>query len=374
MITLTVIVDDVLSPSPHGVARYAEDLTRALIATAPPSCTVEGFVASSTEAEYEDLLDRLPGITLHKSGLARRELSAAWQHGFTRLSGMVHAPSLLAPLAKHDRVNNPGQQTVVTLHDTIPWDDAESVEGRSAAWHIAMARRAHRYADALVVPSHAVAAQLGEHLDFGDRVRVVGGAVSSTLSLPANADSRAERLALPQTYVLAIGGLAGRRGLSSVLAALSRAETNEVPLVVVGTAESEAILAAAAEAGLDASRIHVLGELSDADLSVVYDRAAALVQPSQLEGFGFPLLEAMHFGTPVIHSDTPALVELAGSAGLEIALDDPEELPERIAAAIATVLTDDAERDRLRQAGIDRAGLYSWESSAEKIWQLHADL
>jgi glycosyltransferase involved in cell wall biosynthesis len=198
--------------------------------------------------------------------------------------------------------------------------------------------------------------------------------VSSTLSLPANADSRAERLALPQSYVLAIGGLAGRRGLSSVLAALSRAETNEVPLVVVGTAEGEAILAAAAEAGLDASRIHVLGELSDADLSVVYDRAAALVQPSQLEGFGFPLLEAMHFGTPVIHSDTPALVELAGSAGLEIALDDPEELPERIAAAIATVLTDDAERDRLRQAGIDRAGLYSWESSAEKIWQLHADL
>ena len=102
MITLRVIVDDVLAPVPTGLSRYTEDLTRALIAAAPRGAKVEGVVAASTEAEYEDLLDRLPGITLAKSALARRELATAWQHGFTRLSGMVHAPSLLAPLFKHD--------------------------------------------------------------------------------------------------------------------------------------------------------------------------------------------------------------------------------------------------------------------------------
>ena len=85
MSTLRVIVDDVLAPTPNGQSRYAEELTRALIATAPRGASVEGVVSASPEAEYEDLLDRLPGLALHKSSLARRELAAAWQHGFTRL-------------------------------------------------------------------------------------------------------------------------------------------------------------------------------------------------------------------------------------------------------------------------------------------------
>jgi len=375
--TLRVIVEELLSPVPSGTSRYTEELTRALIATAPPNCVVEGIVAASTEGQYADILDRLPGLSgLHKSSLARPQLVAAWQHGFTRLPGMIHAPTMLAPLAKHDRLNTRGQQTIVTMHDLTAWLSPESVDSRGVAWHTSMAKRAERYADALVVPSHAVADQLGELYDFGDRVRVIGGAVSPGLRIPADADERAERLDLPGEYLVALGGLEQRRGLTQLIAALALPDSGDIPLLVIGPDDngSGSLSAAAAAAGLDEGRVRALGFLRDAELSVVLDRAKAFVLPSLLEGFGLQLLEAFHFGTPVIHSDTPALVEVAGDAGYVVALDDAESFPERIAAAIGSVLTDSELAASLSTAGRDRAQLFRWENSAEKVWQLHADL
>jgi glycosyltransferase involved in cell wall biosynthesis len=377
VITLRVIVEEMLSPIPSGKSRYAEELTRALIATAPPGCSVEGIVAASTEAEYADVLDRLPGLSgLFKSTLARRQLVSAWQHGFTALPGMLHAPSLLAPLAKHDRLNTRGQQTVVTLHDVTAWVHPESADGRGAGWAMTMAKRAHRYADALVVPTHAVADQLAEHLDFGDRVRVIGGAVSPALTVPRDAEDRAARLELPDEYLVALGGLEERRGLELLFAALALPDAGDIPLLVIGPDDSGSgsVSAAAAAAGLREGRVRALGSLPDRDFSVVLDRATALVLPSLLEGFGLQLLEAFHFGTPVIHSDTPALVEVAGDAGLVVELDELEGFPARLAAAIGTVTTDRELASTLSTAGRDRSALFAWETSAEKVWQLHADL
>jgi glycosyltransferase involved in cell wall biosynthesis len=120
--------------------------------------------------------------------------------------------------------------------------------------------------------------------------------------------------------------------------------------------------------------VRAIGVLSDADFSVVLDRATALLLPSLLEGFGLPLLEAFHFGTPVIHSDTPALVEVAGEAGVKVELDDLASYPERLAEAIGTIVNDRKLAASLGTAGRDRSRLFSWNNSAEKVWQLHADL
>ena len=376
MTTLRVIVDEVLSPTPTGITRYAEELTRALIATAPAGTSVEGIVAASTEPEYARLREKLPGLgDLFKSTLARRELSAAWQHGFTRLpTGMIHAPSMLAPLQKHDRLNATGHQIVVTVHDTVAWTHPDSLSSRRVSWHTAMAKRAERYADAVVVPTHAVADQLSELFTFGDRIRVIGGAVGESLSLPQDPDAAATRLKLPARYLLAMGGLESRRGIDLALAALARSGSPKLPLLVVGPdfADDESLAALAAAAGLPRTRVKALGVLSDPDLSVVLDRARALVFPSLDEGFGLPVLEAFHFGTPVIHSDAPALVEVSGGAGLTVERGD--DYVDGLADAIKRVVADDELAARLGTQGADRAGLFTWRTSAEKVWQLHADL
>src|SRR3712207_9032928 len=104
-----------VAPVPGGIGRYTEDLTRQLIATAPRDCEVEGIVSASPPHVQDELRQRLPGLAgLHVTPLARRELLRAWQLGLTTLGGMVHAPSLLAPLRTHDPEND-GMQVVVTI-------------------------------------------------------------------------------------------------------------------------------------------------------------------------------------------------------------------------------------------------------------------
>lgn len=379
MTTLRVIVDQIVAPIPGGIGRYTEELTRELIRTAPRGCHVAGIVSSSPEADYELIEMVLPGLDgLFKSVLARRELELAWQHGFTRLpgSGMIHATGLFAPLFKHDRVNAVGEQIAVTIHDVIPWTNPAAFSARRLGWYKAMVKRAHKYADAVVVPTHAVASQLAEIHDFGDRVRVIGGAVSSKLTPPVDPDARAQRLELPERYILSVGTLQAHKGITQLIQAMAHLQLEDYTLLIAGPEGSQGLDVAriAAEAGLAESRVRALGYLADADLAVALDRASVFVFPSLAEGFGLPVIEAFYFGTPVVHSDDPAVLEVSAGAGLAVAREPAASYAERLAEAIGTVLADPALAERMGFAGRDRARTFSWADSAEKVWQLHADL
>ena len=378
---LRIVLDQVGSPTPSGIARYSLELARALVESAPRGCEVMGIVPASPESEYEAIDAALPGLTsVFRSALDRRQLRAAWQHGFTRLpaTGMIHAPSLFAPLYRHDRHASPGEQIVVTMHDAVAWTHPETLPPASVSWTRAMARRAERYADAIVVPTHAVAEQLADVLSLGDRVRVIAGAVSSDLRLGGaeDAEARAERLGLPERFILAVGPFAARKGIAELLWGMADPTAPSVPLVLAGpsTARDLDLDGVRQAAHLDSTQVMHLGSLDDSDLAVVYSRATALIAPSLADGFALPVLEAMSLGTPVIHSDAPALVELAADAGVIVARDDLGGYPRRLAEAIRRVLEDDGLADELSVRGLDRVRAFSWRDAAEKVWQLHADL
>ncbi|WP_368498896.1 glycosyltransferase family 4 protein [Herbiconiux sp. A18JL235] len=379
MATLRVIIDQLVAPVPGGIGRYTLELTKQLIATAPRNCDVEGIVSAVPTETADELTARLPGLAgLHRATLARRELSAAWQHGIIGSSGngMVHATSLLAPLRKHDRREELGTQVAVTIHDVVPWTHPQTLTPRGVTWHKAMAKRAAKFADAIVVPTHAVAEDLSRYLDFGDRIRVIGGAVSDELRLPPNPAERVEALGLPDKYILAVGTLEPRKGLSALIHALAMPATGDLPLVIAGPEGwGDVDVASVVEAaGVDASRVKVLGFLSDSDLALVLERATVFVYPSLAEGFGLPLIEAFNFGTPVIHADVPALLEVAAGATVVVERTTPEAYAGQLADAIQQVVGDSALRNRLAISGLDRARAFSWRDSAEKVWQLHADL
>jgi glycosyltransferase involved in cell wall biosynthesis len=378
MTILRVIVDQMVASVPGGIGRYTEELTRQLILTAPRECSVEGIVSSTTQDRYDSVNDRLPGLAgLQSLALPRRELSAAWQLGLPLLTGggMVHAPSLMAPLRRHDRVTD-NNQIAVTIHDVVPWTHPETLTPHGVTWHKAMAKRARKYADAIVVPTHAVADELSQLIDFGERIRVIGGAVSESLHLPADPDARAAELGLPPEFILTVGTLEPRKGLTALITALGIAQSPDLPLLVVGPQGwgDLDVAAVAAEAGLPEDRVRTLGFVADEDLALLLSRATVFVFPSRAEGFGLPLLEAMSLGAPVVHSSAPALVEVAGGAGLVVELADEVRYPERLAAAIALVVNDHELATTLRLRGRDRARAYSWRDSAERVWQLHADL
>lgn len=378
--TLTVVVDELLREASGGSRRYTEELTRQLIATAPAGCEVRAVVSNVPDEVVEDLRRRLPGIAdIVRLPLANRELAVAWQSGISlgKVRGMVHAPSLLAPLRRHDRTAE-GDQVTVTLHDTLAWTHPDTAT--NALWTKSMAKRARKHADAIVVPTHAVADRLADVLDFGDRVRVIGGAPASTLRLPADADERAARLQLPETYAFTLGSIMPRKGIAPLIRAVARPEAHDIPLLIAGPdryGEGTATGVAAA-AGLPEGRVRTLGHLDDADLAVALHRATLFVYPSVAEGFGLPIVEAFKFGLPVIHSDDAALVEVAAGASLVVerpaSSDDEEGYSERLASAIGRVLDDAELRARLGVLASDRARAFSWRDSAERVWQLHADL
>ena len=379
MTTLRVVLDQIVAPVPGGIGRYAEELTRHLIEAAPAGCEVAGIVPASSADDYARINTLLPGLSsLHKTLLPHGALNVAWQLGLSPLLGknMVHSPHLLAPLGRHDRLNDIGDQTVVTVHDMVAWTHPETMSQRAVVWNKMMVKRAQKYADAVVVPSHTVAEQLASEFDFGDRIRIIGGAVSPKLALPVDAGARAAAMQLPEEYLLSVGSLEPRKGIAALIQSLARPESVDLPLLIVGPAGWGDLDVAeiAAEAGLAEGRVRTLGFLADADLAVALDRAAVFVFPSLAEGFGLPVIEAFKFGTPVVHSDAPAVLEVAAGAGVAVAREDAEGYPERLATAIASVVGDPTLSRRLHTTGQDRAKSFSWKDSAEKVWQLHADL
>ncbi|MGH3819045.1 MAG: glycosyltransferase family 4 protein, partial [Pseudonocardiaceae bacterium] len=171
------------------------------------------------------------------------------------------------------------------------------------------------------------------------------------------------------SYVLAVGTVEPRKGLDTLLAALAALE---LPVVLVGQPGWGRLdpAALARQCGLDPARVHVLGRVSDAELAVVLHHAAVLAAPSLAEGFGLPVLEAMAAGVPVVHSDAPALVEVAGGAGVVVPRGDPAAL----AVALRTVLSDPGTAQAMIVAGRRRAAQFSWERTARRVWSVHVEL
>lgn len=376
--TLRVIVDQFVAPVPGPTGRYTEALTRALIATAPRGCEVEGVVSSSLPSDYDRILEAFPGLSgLYKSSLARRELAAAWQFGLTTSpgGGMIHAPTLFAPLRRHDRTV-PGEQVVVTVHDVLAWTNPESLTSASVAWQKAMLKRARRHADAVVVPTHALAERLAQVVDLGDRVRVIGTAPRPGLEVPGDAAEVARRLGLPAEYLAVEGTLEPRKGVVDVLHALGRPGVPEIPLVVIGpqTWGEQHLATVAEEAGVAPARVVAVEPDDPAEHAVVLSRATAVVAPSHDEGDGTALIEAFRLGAPVIHSDTPAYLEVSADAGIAVPVGVGGGYVERLAGAITAVVEQRDVAERLSIAGTDRAQAFDWRDSAERVWQLHADL
>jgi glycosyltransferase involved in cell wall biosynthesis len=115
--------------------------------------------------------------------------------------------------------------------------------------------------------------------------------------------------------------------------------------------------------------VHHFDRLDSTELTAVYNLALALAHPSWYEGFGFPPLEAMACGTPVVVSDRSSLPELVGDAGLVVPADDPDAWRKALEKLLADA---DAAAD-LRRRGILRAAEFSWSRCAEQTWRVLDD-
>ncbi|MCW2621863.1 MAG: hypothetical protein JWL64_1465, partial [Frankiales bacterium] len=249
---IAVVLEQSLGPVPGGTGRYSAEVARALARRS--GLDVSGWVAWHRDVAVA----AVPGVHgPHRLPAPRRLLVAAWERGLgpaPRRADLVHAPTLLMP-PRRDR------PLVVTIHDAVPWTHPETLTPRGVRWHRAMAQRAAGLADAVVVPTHAVAAALRGHLSL-PRVEVVGEGVAEVFALPdRDADQRVARLALPPDgYLLSLATIEPRKGLDVLLAALAQPGAPDLPLLVVGQTGWGGVdpLRQAAELGLPRGRVRLL--------------------------------------------------------------------------------------------------------------------
>lgn len=233
---------------------------------------------------------------------------------------------------------------------------------------------AHLAGDAFLTLSQATAKELRSFLEVAEsRVHIIPAAVDTRFRPldAAAAESALAALGLAPPYVLAVGTREPRKNLGRLLDAWQGLDApcrEATPLVVVGGAgwgnEAERARLETAEG------VRLLGYVEDDLLPALYAQASAFVYPSLAEGFGFPVLEAMACGAPVITSTVSSLPEVAGDAAL---LVDPFDTA-ALRQALASILADPAEAERLRTAALARAQAFSWPQSAASVLGLYRQL
>ena len=114
-------------------------------------------------------------------------------------------------------------------------------------------------------------------------------------------------------------------------------------------------------------RIREIGYVNERDLPFWYNSADLVVYPSSFEGFGFPVLEAMASGTPVITSNRSSLPEVIGNAGL---MTEPRDTAQ-LAAAMSSVLTSPERRKAMRRHGLVQANRFDWSKAAKKCLNIY---
>ncbi len=373
---LTVILSDAWVTAPAGTARYGVQLANALASRAPAGWQLDGFVHRVAAARRAALREQVPDLrTVRSSTLDRRLLGWAWETpaALPPPGDVVFAPSLFAPIAAVARRGR--SRLIVTVHDLVPFTHPETLSPHGVRWHRRQIERARRWADAIIVPSEAVADAVEHYAPVGTRLHVVPGAASPQL---LHATSATGLGVSDDPYMLFVGTIEPRKGLDLLVAALAHpalatASTRSLRLVVVGADGwgGVDVFHYARGAGADIGRMRVTGRVDDGELAALIRGAVVLVAPSRAEGFGLPVVEAMSLGTPVIHSLDAALSETAAGAGIGVDLSgDVDSAVARLAAAIARVTTEPVLRARLVGSGLVRAADFSWPASADLAWKV----
>jgi glycosyltransferase involved in cell wall biosynthesis len=355
-----------------GVGRYVRELLSHLGA---------GAGTDELSAFYFDFkrtgLDAAPpGVQMRACRwMPGRVAQAAWKRigfppydWFAGAADLYHFPNFIRPPLSR------GRKSVVTIHDVSFLRMPETTEEKNLSWLSAEIHNTAQKADAILTDSHFSAGEICELLKVpAEKVFPIWLGLPKFGPPPAPEAAALARkaLGLERPYLLMVGTIEPRKNISFLVKVYETLRDFDGDLVLAGglgwkTGETlRAISESPRQPG-----IKWLKHMNDAQLSALYAGAAAFVFPTRYEGFGFPPLEAMGRGTPVVSARNSSLPEVLGDAAEWVDGFDAEEWAQKIRA----VLADPARAARLRAAGFEQANQFTWEETARKTWKVYRTL
>lgn len=392
-----------------GIGRYTRELVRAILAHGTQHRYTLFYAAgwpgtrAPYAAELRALCEAHPNVRAAPIPLPPRRLTQLWHRLraplpvelFTGPLDVLHAPDFVLP-------PNRARRRIVTIHDLSYMVHPECALPSVARYLREAVPPSLARADAVLADSQATRDDLVRllHVPAG-RVSVVYPGVGPQFRpLPPDVTEPVRRrLGLPDRFVLFVSTIEPRKNLvrlveafaalgarswdrgaresgsitaalhsKAALAASPRPLAPGLALVIAGRKGwlYEPVFEAISRLGL-AERVQTLDFVDDSDLPMVYNLADVFAYPSIYEGFGFPPLEALACGTPVVASNRSSLPEALGDAALLVPPDDVGA----IAAALAQALGDAALRERLRAAGPGQARQFTWDGAAQQVLELY---
>jgi glycosyltransferase involved in cell wall biosynthesis len=318
-----------------GVQRYAIELTRAL-----DLCWPAG---------------RQPPTLLEPTGRLRGQ---AWEQLGLPLAargGLLLSLGNLGPLTMRHQI--------LLLHDAgvFATPDSYALPFRLLykTLQYLLARRGVRIIAQSRFTRHEISRTLGLP---AASITVIGAGADHALRIAADSTTLPRNNLSPGRFVLAVGSLAPHKNLAALGTTAARLREDGFELVITGGINSR-VFGGARELPQQAS---YLGRVNDAELRALYEGAACFVFPSRYEGLGFPALEAMQCGCPVVASAAGALPEVCGDAAI---LVDPSS-PAAIADAVCALVASPERQDRFRQRGLLRARGFTWEQTARNLMEV----
>jgi glycosyltransferase involved in cell wall biosynthesis len=255
----------------------------------------------------------------------------------------------------------------LTIHDLSFDFFPEFSTRKQFFWHKAIRpKKQCERADIIITPSGNTKRDIVDYYQIDpDKIKVIYPGVKRNADdgQRTAVDGIRKKYNLPDKYILFLGTIEPRKNIIGLIEAFEFFRTKYPAvdhLVIAGAPgwKNEEIYARAKNSTL-ADKIHFINFVAPEDKSALYASADLFVYPSLYEGFGFPVLEAMSLGVPVITSNRSSLSEVAGSAAYLI---DPTR-PEQLALAMNELLNNNNLRDRHIQKGLEQVNRYSWEKA-----------
>lgn len=253
---------------------------------------------------------------------------------------------------------------ILSVHDLSFDFFPEFSTAKQFWWHKVVApKKQCERADLILVPSENTRRDIVNYYRISpEKIKVIYPGLSQVFSRMPEKEEIAKKYDLPEKYILFLGTIEPRKNIIGLIEAFEKTN-GENTLVIAGAPgwKNEEIYARARQSK-SSEQIKFLGFVPGVDKPGLYAGARVFVYPSFYEGFGFPVLEAMSAGVPVVTSNRSSITEITGPAAYLI---DPTR-PEQIANGINEIINNSNVRNWHIEKGLERARKFSWENAARE--------
>lgn len=366
--TITVAIDGNFLTMPYsGIGTYLRGLADALVADAD---------ALGVRVR---VLNPAPGRLVHPGSKQHRFLWDAFGVTGALLAAgepkpdLLHLPQMSAPFAAPVPL-------VATIHDVIPFVMEDYRASRAMRLYTGLMARSVKKARRIIAPSESAKADIARVLGIPEEQIVAIPEAADPTLVPATDDSArqmvAEQWGVGGRYLFNIGGFDRRKNLPLLIEAFAAAAPwldDDVHLVIAGAPHTgnkrvfPSLEPVIRQRGME-GRVILTGRVSNEERRALYQAAHVYITPSEYEGFGLTPLEAMACGVPAIVANRTSLPEVVGDAGLCV-----EPTIDALAAAIVSLMTNDALHDDFARRSLVRARTFTWAEAARQTVEVYRE-